>query len=296
MRRKIFAAIIILLAMTTEVIAQDYIYMVKGKEVVQKISTSDFDRIYFNLPDSISEGPEKLDAPKLSLNSLGSMSLLYTVTPPTDDVKYYTDYLPKEKYDSEVANYGDISGFDKDYYQWLADMYYITWFELMSDFLKSGTTQRSSDDGEVMRWNTPYVVYAYCLDDKGNLVTDIAELNITTPSPEPSDNVINAEITNIGSNDISVSVTTTNNDQWFMTAQRKSLVDQFSNDDDLLFSLMQSFYNSPTMFYDGNLTSDDQFTGSLRPDTDYVLLIVGFDEGPTTELQKIEFHTAAKTE
>ena len=256
----------------------------------QSFSTSDIDSITFDKDERAFD---------ISIGQISDGSVTYTISPKSDKVTtYFQDIHSKEKFDTESAkpeNGGSIMGFDKAWFEWLASMYGTTWLDEIKPYLKEGEYTTTTDPGAIyLRWNTDYVVYCYGFDADGTATSEVETKVFKTPSPVPSTNEISAKIDKVSSNSFVATVTTTNNDPYFITAQSKENVDKFSNDDDLAYSLVSYSYNSPSFWQSGSIITNEADFAYLRPDTDYVLIIFGFKDGPTTAVQKIPFHTKAE--
>lgn len=258
---------------------------------VQNVALSEIDSLTFG--DAVEQNTVTFD---LELIENNCTYVTYKITPSDKDVTYFQTMLMKEKYDTEKESHGgNIWGFDKAWYEWIAEIYNSgEWYDYMKQYSDKGDIVVETDPYDnLMRWGTDYVLYCYAIDDEGNQISAVKELEFKTGTSAPSDNVITVELSNITQKSVDLNITTTNDDQYFVTAQKKSSVDNFENDDELVWSMMEQLYSSPMYFKNGNFTGNEGFS-YLTPDTDYVLLVFGFDESPTTSVQKIPFHTLPK--
>lgn len=266
---------------------QMYIHMKSGE--VMKIACDDIDSLTFN----DSEKPQELGF-NIEVTDVKGTSIAYTITPTDEEANYFFDMLYRDKYETEKANYGgSIFGFDKAYYEWIASMYGETWYDFMLKFMSQGTQNIKIDPYDnTLRWNREYVIYCYGINEDGTQSTPTTEKVVKTAEPIPSDNVITVEISDITSTGININTKTTNDDQYFMTAQEKSKVDLFEDDDELAYSLLTQLMYSTFVFKNGDFSGSDGYN-NLKADTDYVLVVFGYDDdyGPSTAYQKIEFHT-----
>ncbi len=287
--KSIFAALLFA-ASATSAMAQSQMTLHLKSGETQSFSTNDIDSITFD------NNEQAFD---ISIGQIENGSVTYTINPKSDKVTtYFQDILSKNKFDAESAkpeNGGSIMGFDKAWFEWMASLYGTTWLDEMKLNLKEGEYTTTTDPGSIyLRWNTDYVVYCYGFNADGTATTDVETKVFKTPAPVPSTNEISAKIDKVTSNSFVATVTTTNDDPYFITAQSKENVDKFDNDDDLAYSLVSYNYDSPTFWQSGSLTTNEADFAYLQSDTDYVLIIFGFKDGPTTAIQKIPFHTPAE--
>lgn len=236
----------------------------------------------------------------IEISGQANEAITYTVTPTDPAVStWFSDILSKEKFDTEVANPengGSIKGFDKAWFTWMAGvMGSPSWTDELAYYLKTGTQEITTKPSEkFLRWNTDYVVYCYGVNKDGTYTSDVVKKTFKTAKPVPSTNKISAKIKSIEANSFVAAVTTSNDDPYFITAQRKDNVDTFKSDDDLVYSLVSQNYSSPVFWQQGSIETDPESFSYLDPDTDYYLIIFGYNNGPTTSVQKIAFHTKAE--
>ena len=139
-------------------------------------------------------------------------------------------------------------------------------------------------------WDTEYKVYCYGINDDGELLTDLYLKDFRTPAPVPSDNQFTIKIEKIYSDGADVKITTTNNDPFFIDAQRKKYFDAYYNGDDDAFmrKLISDMQCVNGLIYNGSQTVR---VTCQQSGTEYVLLVCGYNGGPTTQLHKINFTT-----
>lgn len=116
---------------------------------------------------------------------------------------------------------------------------------------------------------------------------------VVTLAVPPSDITFSVEIDRITFNSVSGTITPSNDDQYFWTVQRKSDVDEAPSEEELMWAIAE-MYEENGMFGDALHTGVSTIEGIdfLSPDSDYCLLVYGWQEGPTTALTKKEIHTA----
>ena len=101
-------------------------------------------------------------------------------------------------------------------------------------------------------------------------------------------NKITVEIGDVYYNGVDVKVTTTNNDLYFVGSEPASYFKYFADNEEMLKSWFTDIRDNADLQHRGNA----EFKKTVKkPDTDYYLIVVGYNGGPSTELQLIPFHT-----
>lgn len=115
---------------------------------------------------------------------------------------------------------------------------------------------------------------------------------VVTKALVPSANTFAVEFDRITFNSVSGTITPSNDDQYFWTVQRKADVDGAASEEEMMWGLGE-------MYEESGLLEEALHTGVstiegidyLSPDSDYYLLVFGWNGGPTTKLTKKEIHT-----
>lgn len=236
----------------------------------------------------------------------------FNVTAPNSTMDWYFCTLDKAKFNTETANYGNILGYDIDWWSFCGSIYGETWDE----FIAYGSTHTNGSPKicsaspyyeTPLRWGTDHVFYCYGIDHKtGKFTTEIFTHEFTTAMPTPSDNQITVTINEVYHDGIDATFTTTNNDPYFLIFQPKAAmanVDLSTPEakDDYIFKLIYSYRGAVPPYKNGDYHMEYgkdnywMFSDAVA-DTDMCLIVFGFDfdYGPTTEMQILEFHTLEK--
>ena len=140
-----------------------------------------------------------------------------------------------------------------------------------------------------MTWDSDYVITVYGIDyDDASPLTETYVTNFHTLKPTPSDNNITVELGDVYYNGVDVKVTTTNDDLYFVGSETAEYVNYFLNNDAMIKAWFEDVHENAELQHRGNA----EFMKTVkRPDTDYYLIVIGYNGGPSTELQLIPFHT-----
>lgn len=232
-------------------------------------------------------------------------SCRYTIDPVDPTVTYYYnlriqsgDYSvdSMDQYGSEEQN---IYHFSIDWWDYVASMYGITWQEYMAETLSHGRiNDGSSSTHDALVPGAQYCLYVFGMTPDGVLSTPVEVTKFQTTSPEQSDLTFEVTMDVIESQYAKFSITPSNDDEkYFVNVQRASYVDWFVENDkldvmasDLTGSFMPSMY--PEAYCQGPVTRDtSDFLASVRANNDYYVIVFGWDEGQTTPVTLVPFHT-----
>ena len=210
---------------------------------------------------------------------------------PVDQNMFYSWMLhTKEHYEDCIENHGNMNGWDKAWWNNVAMQTGVTWQEAMYQDITQGETDEPESDW--LLWDTDYVVTVYGISEEdGTALTKTTVVPVHTKSPTPSSNNISVEIQNVYYDGVDVKVTTTNNDTYLVGSERKTYVDFYmaNGEEAFLRQWINDVHENTTLIHSGN----DEFKKTVKAqDTDYYLIVVGYNGGPTTTLQLIPFHSA----
>ena len=141
-----------------------------------------------------------------------------------------------------------------------------------------------------LRWATDYVFYCIALDAEGNAVSQMATAEFSTVTPTPSDCTFEITIDAMTKTSVNFTVTPSNPDQqYYVTVQRASVVasygpDQEKSYDDLIAYLIPDYDNQieQRLFTGTQSIDNSQLSNSVSGFYEYVIVVWGFDNGPTT--------------
>ena len=276
---------------------KNYVMKIQKKDTLLSIPVAQIDSIYFE------EQPQQGDLTfDINVSNITSGSADIVITPSDDTAPYYyaiSDSVGKNNRDNNYN--GSWYEMEVGWWTYLSQFYSMTWQQVAAQFLTTGqhTADIQEDYGGRLMWDTPYYVYCFGMDTEGNLTSDITEKEFRTTKPVPSDNEITVTIKQELSDGVMIDVATTNDDTYFIDCQKTSYVDyyldQYNGSKDQMFyhffSSISSMVNDQ-YFHSGDQT--DLKAVASTSDADYYIIICGFNDGPTTDIQLIPFHTAAQ--
>ena len=154
----------------------------------------------------------------------------------------------------------------------------------LSDILEDGWFECPAD--------TKYYIMAAKWNDNCDIIGEVGYCEHTSAHLDPSNNILTLELKNFTQSSVDVKTTTTNNDPYVVLPLRADVVKGLSDAE--LFELIISEYDYviSSYTYEGNTTNT---YGSMRPDSDYVIVAFGYKAGTLTTKQiwREEFHTLA---
>lgn len=246
--------------------------------------------------------------PQIDLNvtNIQNRDCRYTITPKDPATKYYYNLRIQsgsysvddfDQYGSEEQN---MLHFARDWWSFVASMYGIEWKDYMNDTLNEGVVSEGAEatqsDGLIP--GQQYCLYAFGLDEEGELTTPIEVTKFTTTKPEMTDMTFECEFNEIKSDDATFTITPSDQTQpYFVNVQRASYVEWFIENeklDEMVTSLTGSITPGqyPEAYNTGTATRKmTDFLGTVRSNNDYYVIVFGWDDGQTTDVQVFKFHT-----
>ena len=165
------------------------------------IGHSHYKVVYFVYDESIgkmvgdvlfSERITTPDAPEeigLEVSDIKGMSANITVTPPSEDLRYFVWVYTMDSYEryQHSSDY-ELFSYDYSYWAYASQMYGITLEEMIEFDTNFGTKTYSTDDFLlVAEWDTEYLVWTYGVTTSGEVTTNITRRTFKTAAPKPSD-------------------------------------------------------------------------------------------------------------
>ena len=266
------------------------------------------------------------DAPEeigLEISDITGMSAKITVTPPSEDLRYFVWLYTMDSYEryQHSSDY-ELFSYDYSYWAYASQMYGITLEEMIEFDTNVGTKTYSSDDFLlVAEWDTEYLVWVYGVTTSGEVTTNITRRTFKTAAPEPSD--MTFDVPNIdvewyeeetpegpirGFRANATIIPSNKEEKYFATITNKSWYDWYftedndgRSDDDYIMN--QILYNAQkpsselSKMYKSGDYEFDCFTEReilLKPEREYAVFVFGMDEnGATTKLNVFPFTTGA---
>lgn len=238
----------------------------------------------------------------IEVEAVDNLSCTYSITPTDDALRYY--YLLRiqsgeysvdgmTQYGSEEQN---VLHFAMEWWEFCADMYGMTWLDFMNEVgLTSG---KVTDQGDGLKPGSQYCILAFAMTDDGTLASPIEIKKFQTSVPTQSDISFLVTMNDVTRSSATFTVEPSNDDPYFVNVQRASYVEWFVERDrmtdmaaDLTSTITPDVY--PEAYCKGTVTrSTDDFLASVRPDTDYYVIVFGYDNGQTSEVTLKKFHTS----
>lgn len=236
----------------------------------------------------------------INVTDVTKTSATVTFTPKDNTMTYYYFVVPESSREQMIDQYGSIQKSDLEYLKYCAESadYDLDFF--LGQILVKGTVSKDARDitqGNLTP-NTVYYAYCYGMNADGNSTTDVYENQFTTDDVTPSDNVLSCEVVKTYSNGCDVKVTASNNDPYIVEAQPKAAWDKsLSNNDNDAVKAAGEILRVSYSGYADNYTVTGSYEGKKEvgsSNTEYVLIVCGYDSGVTTDVQVVPFKTLAE--
>lgn len=210
-----------------------------------------------------------------------------SIQPSHEGVAYFNNLITREDFEAygsiEAAADGVIAKIIEDYAAWeytLAEA-----FEYNTDYL--ATTY----EFEAMA-NTEYVAFAFKWNDKCQRLSEVSYTWFEVGDIPPSENVITVEISNVTQTTFDIVAITTNNDPYIIFPVPAAELNKKRDDDSIFNYLMEEYGTWGLEYYlcKGDVTGT--FSG-LEADTEYAVLVFGYEAGVrTTKIERTNITTA----
>ena len=237
----------------------------------------------------------------IEVGAVTDTSVEFTITPEDEEMTYIAMMTTKEYFDK----FEDDDAYIMDDLMWLDDAAYDAGVELseyLEGVLKTGVI---SDTQDKLDPETEYVVYAFGLSNNGIVTTSLYKQTFTTLSTELTELNFEIEVTEIGYDTATITVTP-DNDKAFYFVNVFSLEDyqNYGGDESAFAEHLTQLRN----YYYGLGATADQMVANLgyvgakslsvedlRAGTKYMAYAIGIDERfiANSEATVVEFETVA---
>lgn len=229
-------------------------------------------------------------------------SISLTFTPSDNSMTYFWSALKKSDYDQKMTNpdYTSIFDFDK---AWFGMYDPNEWFDRMKPFLLTGVQTRDAiEEVKIVVDDTEYMCWAYGLDDKGNLVTDVTLKSVKTPKSVPTGNTFTVNVNQVFPNGVDANIIpSVKNDTYYVSLQKARYVQWWLDNDGtraMAYSLLKDLITGEgkiedfTFSGDAHITPDKLSAGSSN--TDYYIIIFSYspENGVGSDIHLHPFKTA----
>lgn len=219
----------------------------------------------------------------------GTTSLKVEIEAAPDDAAYFFSLMTEEEYkqyDNDVeavkADVADIVQYYRNKGATVAQIY-----DNMSSYGTDGDTFTDLRPGSKF--------YLYAVGVNADFMPNSAPRvkMLETKTVQPSDNTFDVKIDAIRYNGVDGTVTPSNNDQYVWCFQTKADVDACPDDQTVMELLVESFKAAGRLEELLHTGISQIEVNYLQPETDYYLLVFGWNEAPTTALTKLPVRTVA---
>ena len=237
---------------------------------------------------------------ELTVSEITWCSANVLVSPKDETMEWICGGMTKEKFDADYA--GNLQKIVEDRisgWQNEADLYGGTWQESMAHAQLSGVQTVTANDiigFTRLSYAMDFVVYVFGMNDEGVTTSEVYTTEFSTLSPTPSDNTFTITIDAMTRSSVTFTVTTTNNDPYYVTIEKKNSVDTWG--DEVISKTIPDSDNQLEMrIFTGTQTLTQADLGkSVNGFADYYVVVYGFNDGPTTAVSLSEAFRPADSE
>ena len=225
----------------------------------------------------------------IRLTEQGTTSLTVAVSATPEDAAYFFSLMTEEEYgqyanDTEAVT-ADVAAIVEHYKRQGATLAQI--YDGLSSHGNDGDTFTD------LRPGSKFYVYAVGVNADFMPNSAPAVKMVETKAVKPSDNTFDVKIDAIRYNGVDGTVTPSNDDQYIWCFQTKADVDNCPDDYTAMEWLVESFKAADRLEELLHKGVSQIEVSYLQPETDYYLMVFGWDEAPTTALTKLPIRTVA---
>ena len=238
----------------------------------------------------------------IQLENVSNSFCSYKIYPSDPSLRYYYDVRVQsgdysvdgmDQHGSEEQN---MYHFALDWWDFCGSLYGQTALDFMNEYgLVSGP---AADAEEGLIPGQQYCIFAFAVHEDGSLASPVEVTKFITPQPEASDITFEVSMGTITATEATFSVTPSNNDPYFVCVQKASFVDWYVEhdcvDDSMVPKLVDAFNPAvyPEVYCQGPVTrSTSDFLKSVSKDTDYYVILFGYNDGQTSPVTLVKFHS-----
>jgi len=211
-----------------------------------------------------------------------------SIEPSHEGVAYYNNITTREHYEQCGS---DINALVEDVVNTALENY-LYWDMTETEFYENNTSYFAESYEIETLSATDYVVFAFKWDQTLKPLSEVSYKWFTSNEVKPSDNQLSMTISNVTQTTFYVETKTTNNDPYTIFAVPTSEIKKFLSDSQI-FDYIIAEYGAPELAYnqcEGDVKGT--FSG-LEADTDYTVLLFGYEAGTrTTAMVKQKITTA----
>lgn len=241
----------------------------------------------------------------LDITNIKNTSCDYSIKPNSATVKYYYNMRLLNGQDFSIESMTDhgsreenIYYFTCDWFKFQAENYGMSWKDVVEMGLTTGPVAGPSTDfySSKLTPGEEYCLYAFGLDENGQLTTPVETCIFQTTAPAASSNTFGITIGECTTQDAKFTVKPSNKDSYFVNIQRASYVDWFIENNrvgDMATNLAATFADDaryPSVNVGTKTFKASDFV-NIRSNEDYYVIVFGYDDGITTDVKVKRFRT-----
>ena len=221
------------------------------------------------------------------------------VKPSNNELEYVFDFMEKSEWE-ELYGENPEAIVSERIRLWELDVEYgieiypdlDTWQKYMQLYQQHGTQTIYVSEYYNLRWGTEYVMYAFGMNDEGYQTTNVVTAEFATTTPEASANALSVVLGEVTESSVAFTVNASNDDPYFVSIQDKRYVERFGDGkeeswEDMIWDLTYSKTDDQIASYIFNGTQEltnESISKTIDTLHEYVIVVWGFNEGPTTEV------------
>lgn len=214
-------------------------------------------------------------------DNAGRMVMTYVVTPDDPDMLFYRDAFTDVQYDEFGGNPEDV---------WTVAL------QGYLDFFGSSWIQMVAESGRVEAefsyvWDQRTYILVAGVDSLANRITPVVDTSWYSGPVPPSDVTFEVTFENVGTSSAVVWVTPSNNDPWSMLLMESDMLEAYSEEEiEDIVKISYGDYINDGRVYSGRM-SMTYHEGQLNPDTEYSVLVFGWNTTLSTGVSRHTFRT-----
>lgn len=224
----------------------------------------------------------------IKVDELTKTSCTITATADPATANFFLNIIDEESYQTFGGNDSAFAA----QVEWLVNYYLdrgASRKDIFDNLGSCGTDTFTRDD---LLPGQKYYAFAIGINEEFRVNTAPEILEVTTTPVTPSDNVLSISLETLSFAGFTATINTTNEDPYLWSVQPADQCDMLASDEEIMWQVA-SIYKSNEVL-DQFLTHGTSWLGdvdNLKPDTDYYILVFGWDDAPTTALVKEKIHT-----
>ena len=189
-----------------------------------------------------------------------------------------------------LLTFGDLEDMATTASEFIATMIIENGNTSVSELMKTGVYEREVTG---LQPEQKFIVFACHTDEIGEVTSEVVTVITTTPAVEESQNEFEIEVDQITATSAMLYITPSTEDEyiWLEFPEFVYMKDGKEMSDSELEQLLLN-YKAFFPLHTNTGEMVHSFDDKLEPDTEYMIIVFGYDGGFTTGLTKYKFHTA----